>query len=119
MTSVGEAGYPPLVNDVFTRLSEEPILLAILVFLLGGLAYGLMRKVLKLAFIFVLGVLVLGGYFFFTGKEPPEAMRRIAEEAGQHLERGAEIGKEKARRVGEKLGEKLKDKNPFDLIRRR
>lgn len=95
------------MDDVLTRLSESPILLAILVFLLGGLAYGLMRKVLKLALIFVLGVLVLGGYFYFTGEEPPPAMKRIAEEASEKLERGAEIGKEKAREVGEKLGLEL------------
>lgn len=95
------------MNDALARVGESPILLAIVVFLVGGLVYGLLKKVAKLALIFVLGFVALFGWFAYTGQEPPDAMRRMAETAKKKVERGAEIGKQKAREVGEKLGEEL------------
>lgn len=100
-------GYAPPVSDIIARLSENPIILAVIIFLIGGLVYGLMKKVLQLALIFVLGFVALGGWFVYTGQEPPDAMKRIADGARESVKKGAEVGKEKAREVGEKLGEEI------------
>lgn len=105
MAGCRRVGYTASVNDALARLSEHPILLAVFVFLLGGLAFFILRKLLKLAMIFLLGALAVAGWYLYTGEEPPEAMKQAVEQAGEKLKRGAELTKEKARELGERIGQ--------------
>lgn len=95
------------MEDALHRISEHPILFALLLFLLGALIFFLARKVLKAALIFAIGFAAVFAYFILIDEEPPAAMKEIADKAGETLKKGAEITKKKAKEVGKKIGEEL------------
>ncbi len=89
--------------DLIARLTEQPILFLLLLFVVGGVVYGVLKRLLRLAMVLMLGFVALAGYFALAGKPPPPAMQRVTERAQEKLERGADLGREKARRVREGL----------------
>lgn len=99
--------------DWIQRLAEHPVWLAALLLLAAAVVYGLVKRLFKLA----LGLLVLLAavalWFHFTGVEVPDDLKRLAEPAGKAVkaaaEKGAEIGREAAKKVGEKLEDMGKD----------
>lgn len=96
-------GYARAVDEAIQRILAHPILLAILVFLIGAVAYFLIKKLLKLALIFALGLVAVMGYFYIIDEEPPEGIKKI----GKKLEEGATIGKEKLKKAGDKISKEI------------
>lgn len=97
----------PPVSESIAWITEHPAALVIFLFLLGALIYMALKKLLKLAFIFALGLVALFGYYAYTGEEPPDELKRIADDAGRKIEKGVKIGTEKAKEVGEKVGQEI------------
>lgn len=97
------------MESPLSRILEEPILLVASIFLVGLVAYTVVKRLLKLALVFALGWAVLIGYFAWTGEEPPPAMKKLQDEAKRKIERGVEIGREKAEAATEKIGDTVRE----------
>jgi hypothetical protein len=71
-----------------SALLDNPLILACAALALGALIFAILKKLLKLALIFALGLAGIAGYFAWSGQPPPAAV---------------EHGTEKAKAVGEKV----------------
>lgn len=96
------------MDALIERLAERPIFFAIALLLVGAVAYTVVKKLLKLALILALGFAALVGYYAYTGKEPPQAVKDLKEKAERHIERGVRKAREKVDEAADRVGEEVR-----------
>ncbi|MBX2812146.1 MAG: hypothetical protein KTR25_10060 [Myxococcales bacterium] len=103
------ARYAERVEDVLNAFGEQPLLLVICVFLVGGALFFLLRNLLRLAMVLALGVSAMAGLYYFAELEQPEVVEDLRKDAKKALEKGMEQAQEARERFGETLGAEIKE----------
>lgn len=112
------SGIPPgpewaNVRTAMSAILDNPLVLAVLALAIGAVVFAVLKKLLKLALIFALGIVAIGAYFAWTGETPPPAMEKGAEKAkalGAKVKAGAtKAAKEGAKAAARKIEEEAKE----------
>lgn len=106
------------MSGVFASLSEEPLLLLLVLAVVGAMIFAVIKHVVRLAVIVLIGFVAVMAFYAYTGEEPPDELRKIADKAGEKLEEGLEKSGEKAREVGRELGERIGEAAKKEIGRR-
>lgn len=96
------------MDGLIETLNAHPWMWVVVVLAVGAVAYAALKKLLKLAFVFILGLIAVAGYFAYTGKEPPPAMEKVQNTVTDKVKKGASKGVEKAKEVGKKAAKEVK-----------
>lgn len=91
------------------NLFENPLIFGLIVLAVGALIFAALKRLLKLALIFVLGLGGLAGYYAYTGRQAPPALEKVQDKVKSKVKAGAEKGAEGARRLGDKVKTTVKD----------
>ncbi len=89
--------------DILNSLSANPLIFVLLVLAVGALIFAVLKRLLKLALIFVLGIGGLAGYYALTGQQAPPALERVQDGVKGKVKAGAKRGADKAKALGEKV----------------
>lgn len=97
------------MSDWIDALAAHPVWFAALLLLAAAVVYGLVKRLFKLALGLAVILVAAALWFHYTGAEVPEDLQRLAKPATKAakaaIEKGGELGREAARKVGEKLDE--------------
>ena len=91
-------------------LSQNPLVLVGVVLAVGMLVFAILKRLLKLAFVFLLGLVVVSGWFAYRGEQAPPALEKVQDGVKRTVRRGAEKGAQKARDIGEKVEREVEKK---------
>lgn len=97
------------MSSIVQTASSNPLIVGLLVLLVGALIYAAVKRLLKLAVVFLLGLGAVSAYFAYTGREAPEALERVQQGVRRTVKKGAEKGAEKAKALGERLERAAKE----------
>ncbi len=91
------------------NLFENPLIFGLIVLAVGALIYAVLKRLLKLAVIFVLGIGGLAGYYAYTGQQAPAALEKVQHEVKDKVKAGAAKGVEGARHLSDKVKTKVQE----------
>jgi uncharacterized protein HemX len=98
------------VDNILQNLSAHPMIIIAIIFVGLLIVYFLFKQLLKLALLFLVILLAIGGYFYFKDPEKmPQNMMEALEKAKTETGKAVEKGKEaysKGKAIAEK-GKKL------------
>lgn len=98
------------MDNIIAQIGENPVLGLVAVFLVGVVLYAVMKRLMKIAVVMLLGFLGVAGYFAYTDKEPPSAIKQVQDKAKKAGEDVSDKVGEGLQKAGEKIGQAAQDK---------
>lgn len=95
------------MDDLVASLTQNPLVLVGVVFAVGLLVFAVLKRLLKLALVFLIGLVAVSGWFAYRGEQAPPALEKVQDGVKRTVERGARKGAEKAKDLGKKVEEKV------------
>ena len=102
------------MSELIASLSEQPIIAAGMVLLVGLFAYAATKRLMKLSVALVLGFVAISAYFAFIGTEAPEPLRKVQEKISDRL--SASDARDAVQEVREKVRDELRHATSDGLL---
>lgn len=97
------------MDQFIEQISENPVIGLAAVFLVGLVVWAVMKRLMKIVLVLVLGFVAIAGYYAYTDREPPKAVRQVQDEAKKARQRVSEEVGKGVKEMGQQLGDAARE----------